>query len=99
MSHEKETPPTRISERRRHSGISKTLQNSPVLLKRKGFILSKILTSGRKRTGTAVTLLQLPSSLVVTGPARWNGTQYFSSKEKHTHGTASGGFLKFFKGK
>lgn len=47
----------------------------------------------------ALTLSQLPSVLAVTGPAQWNKTQYFSSKEKYTHGTASGGFLQFFKGK
>lgn len=81
-----------------HSGISNTLENSPALLQLKGFILSKILTSGRKRMRVALTLLQLPSLLAVTGPAQWNKTQYFSSKEKYTHGTASGGFLKF-KGK
>lgn len=47
----------------------------------------------------ALTLLQVPSLLDVTGPAQGNKMQYFSSKEKYSHGTASGGFLKFFKGK
>lgn len=33
-----------------------------------------------------------------SGPTQ-NKTQYFSSQEKYTHGAASGGFRKFFKGK
>lgn len=88
------------AEHQSHSGISSSLENTPALLKHKGFILSRILTSGRKRMRVAFALLQLPSLLggYKSSPT-WNKTQYFWLKEKYTHGTASGGFLKLFKGK
>lgn len=65
-----------------------------------GFILSRILTSGRKRMCVAFALLQLPSLLggYKSSPTQ-NKTQYFWLKVKYTHGTASDGFLKLFKGK
>lgn len=88
------------AEHQSHSGISSSLENTPALLKHKGFILSRILTSGRKRMRVAFALSQLPSLLggYKSSPTR-NKTQYFWFKVKHTHGTASGGFLKLFKGK
>lgn len=84
------------AEHQSHSGISSSLENAPALLKHKGFILSRILTSGGKR----MRLLRVPSLLGGYKPSpTWNKTQYFWLKEKYTHGTASGGFLKLFKGK
>lgn len=48
----------------------------------------------------AFALWQLPSVLGVTSPVQ-HGTKHsiFDEKKKYTHGTASGGFLKLFKGK
>lgn len=53
-----------------------------------------------KRDACSLCTLQLPSLLggYKSSPT-WNKTQYFWLKEKYTHGTASGGFLKLFKGK
>lgn len=88
------------AEHQSHSGISSSLENTPALLKHKGFILSRILTSGIKWMCVAFALWQLPSLLCgyKSSPTR-NKTQYFWLNEKYTHGTASGGFLKLFKGK
>lgn len=88
------------AEHQSHSGISSSPENTPALLKDKGFIPSRILTSGRKGMRVPFALLQVPSLLggYKSSPT-WNKTQYFWLKEKYTHGTASGGFLKLFKGK
>lgn len=66
------------AEHQSHSGISSSLENTPASLKHKGFILSRILTSGRKGTRVASALLQLPSLLggYKSSPTQ-NKTQYF----------------------
>lgn len=74
---EKNTPNAfmNTAEHRSHSGISSSLENAPALLKHKGFILSMILTSERKRMSAAFALSQLPSLLGVTSPVQ-HGTKH-----------------------
>lgn len=58
---EKNTPNALMNtaEHRSHSGISSSLENAPALLRHKGFILSRILTSQRKRMRAALALSHL----------------------------------------
>lgn len=75
------TPPnalTNTPEHQSHSGISSSPENTPALLKHKGFILTRILTSGIRWMSVAFALWQLPSLLggYKSSPT-WNKTQYF----------------------